>query len=153
MLISKDHGGLGFSAQAQSMIVSKIAGRSIAAGITVMVPNSLGPGELLEKYGTEGQKDKYLERLATGKEVPCFALTAPHAGSDAAGMRDVGVVCEGMHEGKKVLGVKLNWDKRYITLGPVATLLGLAFNLYDPRKSLGQRHQCGYHVGAYPNRP
>ncbi|MCF4099609.1 acyl-CoA dehydrogenase [Maritalea mediterranea] len=150
MLISKEHGGLGFSAQAQSMIVSKIAGRSIAAGITVMVPNSLGPGELLEKYGTPEQKDKYLERLATGKEVPCFGLTAPHAGSDAAGMRDVGVVCEGMHEGKKVLGVKLNWEKRYITLGPVATLLGLAFNLYDPENRLGKGTDVGITLALIP---
>ena len=92
MLISKEHGGLGFSAQAQSQVVSKVASRSVAAGITVMVPNSLGPGELLEKYGTPEQKAKYLHRLATGEDVPCFALTGPHAGSDAAGMRDVGVV-------------------------------------------------------------
>jgi len=150
MLISKDHGGLGFSAQAQSMIVSKVATRSIAAGISVMVPNSLGPGELLEKYGTPAQKDKYLERLASGKEVPCFALTGPHAGSDAAGMRDAGVVCYGEHEGKEVLGVKLSWDKRYITLGPVATLLGLAFNLYDPENLLGKGEDIGITLALIP---
>ncbi|MGJ8528006.1 acyl-CoA dehydrogenase [Maritalea sp.] len=152
MLISKEHGGLGFSAQAQSMIVSKVACRSIAAGISVMVPNSLGPGELLEKYGTDAQKDKYLERLATGKEVPCFALTGPHAGSDAAGMRDAGVVCYGEHEGKEVLGVKLNWDKRYITLGPVATLLGLAFNLYDPENLLGKGTDVGITLALIPTK-
>jgi len=152
MLISKDHGGLGFSAQAQSMVVSKIACRSIAAGISVMVPNSLGPGELLEKYGTDAQKEKYLERLATGKEVPCFALTGPHAGSDAAGMRDAGVVCYGEHEGEKVLGVKLNWDKRYITLGPIATLLGLAFNLYDPENLLGKGEDIGITLALIPTK-
>ena len=143
MLISKDHGGLGFSAQAQSQVVSKIASRSVSAGITVMVPNSLGPGELLEKYGTPEQKEKYLGRLAKGLEVPCFALTGPHAGSDAAGMRDVGVVTYDMYEGKKTLGVKLSWDKRYITLAPVATLLGLAFHLHDPEKLLGETEERG----------
>ncbi len=132
------------------MIVSKVATRSIAAGISVMVPNSLGPGELLEKYGTTAQKDKYLERLASGKEVPCFALTGPHAGSDAAGMRDAGVVCYGEHEGKEVLGVKLSWDKRYITLGPVATLLGLAFNLYDPENLLGKGEDIGITLALIP---
>src|SRR6185437_2922071 len=106
MLIAKEYGGLGFSAQAQSQIVSKIASRSIAAGITVMVPNSLGPGELLERYGTEAQKARYLRRLAKGDEIPCFALTGPHAGSDAAGMCDVGVVVEEMWEGKRTLGVR-----------------------------------------------
>ena len=150
MLISKEHGGLGFSAQAQSIIVSKVACRSIAAGISVMVPNSLGPGELIEKYGTDEQKDKYLERLATGKEVPCFALTGPHAGSDAAGMRDVGVVCYGEHDGKEVLGVKLNWDKRYITLGPVATLLGMAFHLHDPENLLGKGKEVGITLALIP---
>ena len=150
MLIGKAHGGLGFSAQAQSMIVSKIASRSVAAGITVMVPNSLGPGELLEKYGTDAQKDQYLERLAQGKEVPCFALTGPHAGSDAAGMRDVGVVMHGTYKGKKVLGVKLSWDKRYITLAPVATLVGLAFHLEDPDNHLGMGEQIGITLALVP---
>lgn len=150
MLIDESHGGLGFSAQAQSMIVSKIASRSVSAGITVMVPNSLGPGELLEKYGTEAQKKQYLRRLAEGKEVPCFALTGPHAGSDAANMRDVGVVGYGTYKGKKTLGVKLSWDKRYITLAPVATLLGLAFNLYDPENLLGKGEEIGITLALVP---
>lgn len=150
MLIGREHGGLGFSAQAQSQVVSKIASRSIAAGITVMVPNSLGPGELLEKYGTAEQKKKYLHRLAKGQEVPCFALTGPHAGSDAAGMRDVGVVCYDMYEGKKTLGVKLSWDKRYITLAPVATLLGLAFHLHDPEHLLGEVDNIGITLALVP---
>lgn len=150
MLISKEHGGLGFSAQAQSMVVSKIASRSVAAGITVMVPNSLGPGELLEKYGTEAQKKQFLSRLAKGLEVPCFALTGPHAGSDAAGMRDVGVVTYRTYKGKKTLGVELSWDKRYITLAPVATLLGLAFNLYDPDNHLGKGENVGITLALVP---
>lgn len=150
LMISKEHGGLGFSAQAQSMIVSKIAGRSIAAGITVMVPNSLGPGELLEKYGTEAQKQKYLSRLASGQEVPCFALTGPNAGSDAAGMADVGVVCTADYQGKPTLGVRLSWDKRYITLAPVATLLGLAFHLYDPENLLGKGESVGITLALVP---
>lgn len=150
MLIGKEHGGLGFSAQAQSQVVSKIASRSVAAGITVMVPNSLGPGELLEKYGTPEQQGKYLHRLAKGLEIPCFALTGPHAGSDAAGMRDVGVVTYGEYEGKQVLGVKLSWDKRYITLAPVATLLGLAFNLYDPDNHLGKGEEVGITLALVP---
>jgi acyl-CoA dehydrogenase len=151
MLISREHGGLGFSAQAQSQVVSKIASRSVAAGITVMVPNSLGPGELLEKYGTPEQKEKYLRRLARGQEVPCFALTGPHAGSDAAGMRDVGVVTYDMYDGKKTLGVKLSWDKRYITLAPVATLLGLAFNLHDPDHLLGEKDDLGITLALVPS--
>lgn len=150
MLIEKEHGGLGFSAQAQSMIVSKIASRSVSAGITVMVPNSLGPGELLEKYGTEPQKKKYLRRLAEGKEVPCFALTGPHAGSDAASMRDVGVVTYGTYKGKKTLGIRLSWDKRYITLAPVATLLGLAFYLRDPENILGKGEDVGITLALVP---
>lgn len=150
MLISREHGGLGFSAQAQSMVVSKIASRSVAAGITVMVPNSLGPGELLEKYGTPAQKDKYLHRLAIGQEVPCFALTGPHAGSDAAGMRDVGTVVEEVVNGKKTLGIRMTWDKRYITLAPVATLLGLAFHLHDPDKLLGDDPNPGITLALIP---
>ncbi len=150
MLISKEHGGLGFSAQAQSIIVSKVASRSVAAGITVMVPNSLGPGELLEKYGTPEQKDKYLEALAKGREVPCFALTGPTAGSDAAGMPDVGVVTMGTYEGEQVLGVRLSWDKRYITLAPVATLVGLAFNLLDPENLLGKGEKVGITLALVP---
>ncbi|MEP7239656.1 MAG: acyl-CoA dehydrogenase [Devosia sp.] len=150
MLIGKEWGGLGFSAQAQSQVVSKIASRSVAAGITVMVPNSLGPGELLEKYGTEEQKQRYLPRLAKGLEVPCFALTGPYAGSDAASMRDVGVVCHQMVEGKKTLGVRLSWDKRYITLAPIATLVGLAFHLHDPDHLLGDVEHIGITLALIP---
>ena len=137
MLISKEHGGLGFSAQAQSLILGKISSRSPDVATVVMVPNSLGPGELIEKYGTDEQKHHFLPRLAKGKEIPCFALTGPTSGSDAATMRDIGYVTRGTHDGKDVLGVRLSWDKRYITLGPKATLLGLAFELFDPDKLLG----------------
>lgn len=151
MLIAKEHGGLGFSAQAQSMIVSKIASRSVAAGITVMVPNSLGPGELLEKYGTPAQKEKYLHRLANGQEVPCFALTGVHSGSDAGGMRDIGIVIKGMYQGKEVLGVRLSFDKRYITLAPVATLVGLAFILKDPDNLLGRGEEIGITLALIPH--
>lgn len=151
MLIAKEHGGLGFGAQAQSMIVSKIASRSVAAGITVMVPNSLGPGELLEKYGTAEQKEKYLGRLAKGQEVPCFALTGVHSGSDAGGMRDYGVVTRGNYQGKDVLGVRLSWDKRYITLAPIATLVGLAFILKDPDNLLGKGENIGITLALVPH--
>jgi len=150
MLIDKEYGGLGFSAQAQSMIVSKIASRSVAAGITVMVPNSLGPGELLEKYGTQEQKDTYLGRLARGEEVPCFALTGVHSGSDAGNMRDVGVVTKGNWNGRETLGVRLSWDKRYITLAPVATLIGLAFDLHDPDNLLGKGEHVGITLALVP---
>jgi acyl-CoA dehydrogenase len=151
MLIAKEHGGLGFRAQAQSMIVSKIASRSVAAGITVMVPNSLGPGELLEKYGTREQKEKYLGRLAKGLEVPCFALTGVHSGSDAGGMRDYGTVTKGMYQGKEVLGVRLSFDKRYITLAPIATLVGLAFILQDPDNHLGRGKEIGITLALVPH--
>ncbi len=151
MLIGKEHGGLGFSAQAQSMIVSKIASRSVAAGITVMVPNSLGPGELLEKYGLPEQKEKYLHRLATGLEVPCFALTGVHSGSDAGGMRDYGTVTKGIHNGEEVLGVRLSFDKRYITLAPIATLVGLAFILKDPDNHLGRGEDIGITLALIPH--
>ena len=151
MLIGKEHGGLGFSAQAQSMIVSKISSRSVAAGITVMVPNSLGPGELLEKYGTPEQKEKYLGRLARGLDVPCFALTGVHSGSDAGGMRDIGIVSKGMWQGKEVLGVTLSFDKRYITLAPIATLVGLAFLLKDPENLLGRGADIGITLALVPH--
>jgi len=151
MLIGKEHGGLGFSAQAQSMIVSKIASRSVAAGITVMVPNSLGPGELLEKYGTEAQKEKYLHRLASGQDVPCFALTGVHSGSDAGGMRDIGIVTRGSWNGEEVLGVRLTFDKRYITLAPIATLVGLAFILKDPDNLLGRGEDIGITLALIPH--
>jgi acyl-CoA dehydrogenase len=143
MLISKEHGGLGFSAQAQSLILGKIASRSPDVCTIVMVPNSLGPGELIEKYGTHEQKDHYLPRLAKGQDIPCFSLTGPTSGSDAATMRDIGTVTKGMHQGREVLGIKLSWDKRYITLGPKATLLGLAFKLFDPDKLLARRAPAG----------
>ena len=137
MIIPKEYGGLGFSALAHSQVVMKVSGRSITAAVTIMVPNSLGPGELLMKYGSQKHKDYYLPRLAIGKEIPCFALTGPEAGSDAGSIPDIGIVCKKDFNGEKdVLGIRLNWEKRYITLGPVATLLGLAFQLYDPDELL-----------------
>ena len=150
MLISKEHGGLGFSAQAQSLILGKIASRSPDAVTIVMVPNSLGPGELLEKYGTPEQKDYYLPRLARGEEVPCFSLTGPTTGADAATMRDIGVVERGMHEGRETLDIRLSWDKRYITLGPKATLVGLAFHLVDPENLLGKGERPGITLAIIP---
>jgi acyl-CoA dehydrogenase len=150
MLISKEHGGLGFSAQAQSLVLGKISSKSPDGVTLVMVPNSLGPGELIEKYGTEEQKAHYLPRLARGEEIPCFALTGPFSGSDAAAMRDVGVVTKGMHEGKETLGVKLTWDKRYITLAPNATLLGLAFRLFDLDNHLGGGEDVGITLALVP---
>ena len=113
-----------------------------------MVPNSLGPGELIEKYGTPEQKQHYLPRLAKGLEIPCFSLTGPTSGSDAATMRDVGYVTRGRHDGKEVLGIRLSWDKRYITLAPNATLVGLAFRLFDPENLLGTRRGHRHHRGA-----
>lgn len=150
MLISKKHGGLGFSAQAQSLILGKIASRSPDAVTIVMVPNSLGPGELLEKYGTEAQKERYLEPLAKGVEVPCFSLTGPTSGSDAATMRDVGYVEQGTHDGKETIGIRLSWEKRYITLGPKATVMGLAFHLFDPENLLGKGTEPGITVAIIP---
>ncbi len=144
MIIPKSYGGLEFSALGHSSVVMKIAGRSITAAVTVMVPNSLGPGELLMHYGTEDQKNYYLPRLASGDEIPCFGLTGPDNGSDAVAMPDYGVVCKGEFDGEKdVLGIRLNWEKRYITLGPVATVLGLAFKLYDPEHLIGEDDDIG----------
>jgi len=144
MIIPESYGGLAFSALGHSSVVLKIAGRSISAAVTVMVPNSLGPGELLLRYGTEKQKDYYLPRLSSGEEIPCFALTGPENGSDAGAMSDSGIVCHGDFEGEKnVLGIRLNWEKRYITLGPVATVLGLAFKLYDPDHLIGEKTDIG----------
>lgn len=151
MLIGKEHGGLGFSAQAQSMVVSKLGSRSVSAAITVMVPNSLGPGELLTKYGTDAQKSHYLPRLAKGVDIPCFALTGPNSGSDAGSMRDVGIVCERDLNGKKTLGIELTFDKRYITLAPVATLVGLAFRLHDPDQLLGDKTDVGITLALLPH--
>lgn len=150
MLISRSHGGLGFSAQAQSLILGKIASRSPDVAVVVMVPNSLGPGELIEKFGTEEQQQYYLPRLARGEEVPCFALTGPYAGSDAASMRDIGIVERGMHNGEEVTGIRLNWDKRYITLSPNATILGLAFQLFDPDNLLGMGEDRGITLALVP---
>lgn len=151
MIIPRRYGGLEFSALAHSDVVMKIAGRSITAAVTVMVPNSLGPAKLLLHYGTETQKDHYLPRLARGVEVPCFALTGPEAGSDAGAIPDTGVVCRGEFQDQPdVLGIRLNWDKRYITLGPVATVLGLAFKLYDPEHLLGEREELGITLALIP---
>ena len=150
MIIPKSYGGREFSAIANSTIVSRIATRSLTAAVTVMVPNSLGPGELLMHYGTQAQKDFWLPSLANGTDVPCFALTGPEAGSDAGGIPDTGVVCQGEHDGKQVLGIRLNWDKRYITLAPVATVLGLAFKLYDPEKLLGDKEELGITCALIP---
>ena len=151
MIIPKDYGGLGFSAFAHSTVVQKLASRSSTAAVTVMVPNSLGPAELLLNYGTGEQKEYYLPRLATGEEVPCFALTSPEAGSDAANMPDSGVVTIQDFDGKEgVLGICLNWEKRYITLGPKATVLGLAFKLYDPDHLLGDREELGITLALIP---
>jgi acyl-CoA dehydrogenase len=137
MIIPKRYGGLEFSAYAHSCVLVKLSSRSATVSSTVAVPNSLGPGELLLHYGTEEQKNHYLPRLARGEDVPCFALTAPRAGSDAASIPDTGVVCRGVYGGKEVLGLRLNFNKRYITLAPIATVVGLAFKLYDPDKLLG----------------
>jgi acyl-CoA dehydrogenase len=150
MLISKEHGGLGFSGQAQSLILGKVASRSPDVCTIVMVPNSLGPGELIEKYGTDEQKHHYLPRLAKGLEIPCFSLTGPTSGSDAATMRDIGTVVRGTWKGKETLGIRTSWDKRYITLGPVATLVGLAFRLFDPDNLLGKGEDVGITVALIP---
>lgn len=150
MIIPKRYGGLEFSATAQMSILVKIYGRSITAATTISVPNSLGPGELLLKYGTEEQKNYYLPRLADGREVPCFALTGPNAGSDAASIPDVGVVCRQKFNGEEVLGVRLNWDKRYITLCPVATVVGLAFRMFDPDNLLGKGEDIGISCALIP---
>ncbi len=150
MIIPKEYGGKGFSAYGHSQTVMKISTRSATAAVSVMVPNSLGPGELLMHYGTKEQKDYYLPRLAKGLEIPCFALTAPEAGSDAASMPDVGVVCRQMFEGKETLGLSVTWDKRYITLGPIATLLGLAFKVVDPDKLLGEQLELGITCALIP---
>jgi acyl-CoA dehydrogenase len=150
MIIPREYGGLGFSAYAHSQVIAKLASRCSATVVTVMVPNSLGPGELLLNYGTDEQKRYYLPRLAKGLELPCFALTNPYAGSDAAAIPDAGIVCMGEHEGKQVLGLRLTWEKRYITLGPVATLLGLAFRAFDPERLLGDNEDLGITCALIP---
>ena len=150
MIIPKAFGGLELSHAAHSAVVMKLATRSVTAAVTVMVPNSLGPGKLLLRYGTEAQKKHYLPRLARGAEIPCFGLTAPRAGSDAGSIPDTGVVCRGIWQGRHVLGLRLNWDKRYITLGPVATVIGLAFRCLDPDRLLGGRADRGITVALVP---
>jgi acyl-CoA dehydrogenase len=150
MIIPKAHGGLGFSAFGHSEVVRKLSTRSSALAVTAMVPNSLGPGELILRFGTAAQQSYWLPRLADGREIPAFGLTSPEAGSDAAAMIDEGVVTHGEWRGETVLGIRLNWHKRYITLGPVATILGLAFKLRDPDKLLGDDAEIGITVGLVP---
>ncbi|WP_286919623.1 acyl-CoA dehydrogenase [Pseudomonas sp. UBA6753] len=150
LIIPKEYGGKGFSAYAHSQVAMKLATRSGDLASTVMVPNSLGPAELLLHYGTEEQRNHYLPRLARGEEIPCFALTGPMAGSDAGAMPDTGVICRGQWQGETVIGLRLNWEKRYITLGPVATLLGLAFKAYDPDHLLGDRVELGISLALIP---
>ncbi len=150
LIIPKEYGGKGFSAYAHSQVAMKLATRSGDLASTVMVPNSLGPAELLLHYGTEEQRNHYLPRLARGDDIPCFALTGPLAGSDAGAMPDTGVICKGEWQGKETLGLRLNWEKRYITLGPVATLLGLAFKAHDPDHLLGEEEDLGISLALIP---
>ncbi|MFT5782158.1 MAG: acyl-CoA dehydrogenase [Pseudomonas sp.] len=150
LIIPKQYGGKGFSAYAHSQIAMKLATRSGDLASTVMVPNSLGPAELLLHYGTDEQRQHYLPRLACGDDIPCFALTGPLAGSDAGAMPDVGIICKGQWQGKEVLGLSLTWEKRYITLSPVATLLGLAFKAYDPDHLLGEEEDLGISLALVP---
>ncbi|MEM7277873.1 MAG: acyl-CoA dehydrogenase, partial [Pseudomonadota bacterium] len=150
MIIPKEYGGLEFSAYANAMVISKLASRNATASSTVGVPNSLGPAELLLHYGTEDQKNRYLPGLADGSEIPCFALTSPQAGSDAAAIIDSGVVCKGKWQGKEIIGINLNWDKRYITLAPISTVLGLAFKLYDPDHLIGDEDEYGITAALIP---
>jgi len=150
MIIPKTYGGLGFGPFAHSEVIRKLSTRSVTGAVTVMVPNSLGPGELLLQFGTDEQKAHWLPRLADARKIPAFALTSPEAGSDAASMTDTGVVCEAEHEGRRTLGMRLNWRKRYITLGPVATVLGLAFKLSDPNHLLAEAEDLGITLALVP---
>lgn len=150
LIIPKAYGGKEFSAIAHSHIVTRLSGLSSTLGTIVCVPNSLGPAELLLEYGTEAQKKHYLPRLASGEEIPCFALTGPESGSDASNMPDTGVICKGKFEGKEVIGIRLNWDKRYITLAPIATVLGLAFRLQDPDHLMGDVEDIGITCALIP---
>jgi acyl-CoA dehydrogenase len=150
MIIAKQYGGLGFSAYAHHRVIAKLASVSATLSSTVGVPNSLGPGELLAHYGTDEQKKHYLPRLADGREIPCFGLTGPTAGSDATSIPDYGIVCEGEWNGARVVGVRMNFDKRYITLAPVATIVGLAFRLYDPDGLLGDVKDRGITLALVP---
>ncbi len=150
MIIPKTYGGLGFSAFAHSAVLQKLNSLSATLGTTVAVPNSLGPAELLLHYGTDEQKNHYLPRLADGREIPCFGLTNPYAGSDATSIPDFGIVCKGLYEGKEVLGIRLTFDKRYITLAPVATVIGIAFRMYDPDGLLGSKSDIGITLALVP---
>src|SRR3990167_158661 len=141
MIIKKQYGGLEFSAYAQSCVLQKLTSKSMVLSSVVGVPNSLGPGELLQHYGTKEQQDHYLPRLAKGLEIPCFALTSPEAGSDAGAIPDAGVVCKGEWQGEEIIGMRLTWNKRYITLAPIATVLGLAFKMQDPDGLLGDKKE------------
>jgi acyl-CoA dehydrogenase len=150
LIIPKEYGGLGFSALACSMVLTKVSSRNATASSTIGVPNSLGPAELLLHYGTDEQKQYWLPRLASGDEVPCFALTSPRVGSDATAIVDNGVVAKGLYEGREIVGIRLNWDKRYITLAPIATVLGLAFKLYDPEHLIGDVDEYGITAALIP---
>ena len=150
MIIPEEYGGLGFSAIGHSTVIAKLSTRSITTSVTVMVPNSLGPAELLLHYGTDEQKNHYLPRLARGEDIPCFALTEPESGSDAASPRSTGVVCRGQFNNEDVLGIRLNWQKRYITLAPVATVIGLAFRLLDPDGLLSGDEDLGITCALIP---
>jgi acyl-CoA dehydrogenase len=150
MVIPREFGGKGFSQYGHAAVIMKIASRSISAALTVMIPNSVGPGKLLLKYGTDEQKQHYLPKLAAAEEIPCFALTAPDAGSDAGALPDTGIVCKGEYEGREVLGIRINFDKRYITLGPIATVLGVAFKLRDPDHLLGEKDNLGITLALVP---
>jgi acyl-CoA dehydrogenase len=150
MIIPRRYGGLEFSTYAHSCVLTKLAGRSVTCASTVAVPNSLGPAELLVHYGTEAQKDFYLPRLASGEDIPCFALTGPRVGSDAASIPDTGVVCRGQWQGREIIGLKLNFSKRYITLAPIATVIGLAFRMFDPDHLLGEREDIGITCALIP---
>jgi acyl-CoA dehydrogenase len=152
LIIPKSYGGRGFTPLASSMVLTKISSRSATVASTIGVPNSLGPAELLLHYGTEEQKQRWLPGLASGAEVPCFALTSPRVGSDATAIVDTGVVCRGSFEGKEIIGIRLNWEKRYITLAPIATVLGLAFKLYDPDHLIGERDEYGITAALIPTR-
>jgi Acyl-CoA dehydrogenases len=150
MIIPKSYGGLGFSALAHSAVLQKLSSMSQTLASTVAVPNSLGPGELLMHYGSDEQKNHYLPRLADGREIPCFALTGPYAGSDATSIPDFGIVTKGMWNGEETVGIKLTFDKRYITLAPIATIVGLAFRMYDPDKLLGDKEDLGITLALLP---
>ncbi|RPE80949.1 acyl-CoA dehydrogenase [Vulcaniibacterium tengchongense] len=150
MIVPKEYGGLGFSALANHKVIQKLASVSSVVSSTVGVPNSLGPAELLMHYGTQEQKDHYLPRLADGREIPCFGLTGPWAGSDATSIPDYGIVCMGEWNGARVVGVRLTFEKRYITLAPVATLIGLAFRMYDPDGLIGDKRDIGITLALVP---